>query len=298
MANKVVKIKLDGGHGPGSSYKRGYIGPIWKNEGDGNYYFSLLLKKELEAYGITVSLTRPNIQQNPSLEARGQSAQGYDLFISLHTNAGGGTGVEIYEDVNSRATTLNTKLCESISKHLGIKNRGVKYRYGSPGSNYYGVLRNNKAKAGMLIEHAFHDNKYDVNSYEQKAASLAKIMASDIANYFGIIRYTVSETPAVSISTIAPLALISYVKHEDLAYINPLVRWLTPSYTVVIAKSGQEDFKKYAECNWRIGIGGDVAHHSTYLNYHISGANRLETENKIKEFVNDSTKRDQYKLKQ
>ena len=191
--NGKVKILLDPGHGKG--HNRGYVGAKWKHEGDGNYYFSLLLKKELEAYGITVGTTRSSITSNPSLASRGQSAKGYDLFISLHTNAGGNgaTGVEIYEDVNARATKLNTALASTISSTLNIKNRGLKYRYYgentdgvNPKSNYYGVLRNNAAPAGMLIEHCFHDNASDVAKYEANADVLAKNMAKVIANYYGI----------------------------------------------------------------------------------------------------------------
>ncbi|QQK07838.1 cell wall-binding repeat-containing protein [Miniphocaeibacter halophilus] len=194
-SNTSVKILLDPGHGAGSSHNRGYVGPRWKNEGDGNYYFSLLLKKELEAYGIQVGTTRASIGKDPSLASRGQSAKGYDLFISLHTNAlnGSAKGVEIYEDVNARATSLATNLTKTISSTLGTSNRGVKYRYYgantsgvNPKSNYYGVLRNNAAPAGMLIEHCFHDNLADVTKYESKAETLAKNMASTIASYYGV----------------------------------------------------------------------------------------------------------------
>lgn len=193
-----VKILLDPGHAKG--HNRGYVGPKWKHEGDGNYHFSVLLKKELERYGIIVGTTRTsNTTYDIPLSTRGQSAKGYDLFISLHTNAVGGSasgsasGVEIYEDVNARATTLNKSLASTISSTLGINNRGLKYRYYgentsgvNPKSNYYGVLRNNAAPAGMLIEHCFHDNASDVAKYEANADALAKNMARVIANYYGI----------------------------------------------------------------------------------------------------------------
>ncbi|HHX69014.1 MAG TPA: N-acetylmuramoyl-L-alanine amidase [Gallicola sp.] len=149
----------------------------------------------MEAYGIKVGTTRSSIGKDPSLTSRGQSANGYDLFISLHTNAlnGSAKGVEIYEDVNARATSLATNLTKTISSTLGTSNRGVKYRYYgantsgvNPKSNYYGVLRNNAAPAGMLIEHCFHDNLSDVTKYESKAETLAKNMASTIASYYGL----------------------------------------------------------------------------------------------------------------
>lgn len=194
--NGKVRILLDPGHGEGSRHNRGYVGPKWKNEGDGNYYYSLLLAKELRAYGIEVGTTRDNIYKDPSLQARGQMARGYDLFISLHTNAfkGQTSGVEIYEDVNDGAPALTAALSRTISETLDIPNRGVKHRYYgdndsgvNPKANYYGVLRANEAIAGMLIEHCYHDNMNDILKYEARAEQLAKNMARTIAKYYGLI---------------------------------------------------------------------------------------------------------------
>lgn len=191
-----ARVLLDPGHGAGAKHNRGYVGPRWKNEGDGNYYFSLMVKKELEAYGIQVGTTRSNINEDPDLYPRGYAGEGYDLFISLHTNAANGSaqGVEIYEDVDRGATTLINNLTNTISTTLGNPNRGLKRAYYGenknevdPKANYYAVLRANKAKAGMLIEHCFHDTPADVAKYEAKAEVLAKNMARDIAQYFGLI---------------------------------------------------------------------------------------------------------------
>lgn len=195
-SNGKVRILLDPGHGAGSRHNRGYVGPKWKNEGDGNYYYSLLLAKELRAYGIEVGTTRDNIYKDPSLKARGQMARGYDLFISLHTNAfkGQTSGVELYEDVNNRAPALSAALTNTISETLEIPNRGVKHKtYGAnnsgvnPNANYYGVLRANGATAGMLIEHCYHDYESDILKYEARAEQLAKNMARTIAKYYGLI---------------------------------------------------------------------------------------------------------------
>ncbi|MDL2310425.1 cell wall-binding repeat-containing protein [Peptostreptococcaceae bacterium OttesenSCG-928-C18] len=202
---KDVCILLDPGHASGRTHNRGYVGAKWKNEGDGNYAFSLILKKELEAYGIIVGTTRPaNTAYDKPLADRGKEAQGYDLFISLHTNAanrnmaGTAQGVEIYNSVNKTgAASLAKNLTNTISSTLSNTNRKVKYRYydetvsiGSPipgkTTDYYGVLRANLAPAGMLIEHCFHDNASDVAKYEARATTLAKNMAATIASYYGL----------------------------------------------------------------------------------------------------------------
>ncbi len=203
--DKKVKICLDYGHGKNDV--RGYVqNSKWKSEGTGNFYFGKMLRAELLKYkGISIVETRPTIDSRKSylsgnalsadLKSRGNTAKGCDLFLSLHTNAGGGTGVEIFEDINSRATPLAKNLCSTIASTLGIRNRGVKYRYlpdvttttpPTGKSNYYGVLYNNLAKTGMLIEHCFHDNQSDVNKYENNAQKLAENMAAVIANYYGL----------------------------------------------------------------------------------------------------------------
>lgn len=86
-------------------------------------------------------------------------------------------------------------------------------------------------------------------------------------------------------------AVISYVNESDLDAIIPLVKFLTPSYIVDVIKSGQADFSKYKNSNWRIAIGGTRGQHSGYMNYHIAGKDRKETADKIKDFrENDKNK--------
>ena len=244
-----IKILLDAGHGAGTAHNRGYVGAKWKNEGDGNYNFSMLLKKELEALGITVGLTRPNIANNPGLSARGTMAKGYDLFLSLHTNAGGGTGVEIFEDVNARNTNLALSLCKIISQTLNITNRGVKYRYDGK-SNYYGVLRANQAKAGMLIEHCFHDNKSDVTKYEDRAPLLAFNMAKTIAEHYGI---KTSGTPGGTVTSSTEKKnsyfLIAYSKDTDFKLMDKIINGYFNKMNVqyLVTKSGEFDYKDYAD---------------------------------------------------
>ena len=79
-----------------------------------------------------------------------------DLFISIHLNAGGGTGVECYTWKGEK-TKIATDICANIAA-LGYKNRGVKN-----GSDFY-VIKQTKAQA-ILVECCFVDNKNDVNKY-------------------------------------------------------------------------------------------------------------------------------------
>jgi N-acetylmuramoyl-L-alanine amidase len=76
-----------------------------------------------------------------------------DQFISIHFNAGGGLGSEVY-CVNENMVTLGNNILAEL-EGLGFKNRGVKY-----GGNLY-VIRNTNMPA-MLIEVAFVDSVYDM----------------------------------------------------------------------------------------------------------------------------------------
>ena len=190
-----MKIILDAGHGQGSAHNRG---SVIGNEGDNNYAFSLVLKKELEKYGIQVGLTRPNPAQDPSLNARGAAGAGYDMFISLHSNAATASvrGTEIYNSVQRPApSALVNALVADIAKFFGHANRGVKTRKWNNG-DYYGVLRSNLAKVGFLIEYGFHTNRQDAEIYVSKRQELAEITASRIASHYGLKKTSAPVQPA------------------------------------------------------------------------------------------------------
>ena len=55
------------------------------------------------------------------------NAQKLDLFLSLHLNAGGGTGAEVYTTNTSGAKQEAKKLIDTYCNRTGFKNRGHKY---------------------------------------------------------------------------------------------------------------------------------------------------------------------------
>ena len=81
-----------------------------------------------------------------------------DLFVSIHLNAGGGTGCEAYTWKGEKVSQA-VKVCNNLAK-LGFKNRGVKN-----GSNLY-VIKNTKCTA-VLIEVCFVDNKADADLFKK-----------------------------------------------------------------------------------------------------------------------------------
>lgn len=81
-----------------------------------------------------------------------------DLDISIHLNAGGGTGVEVY-NYDSRTKAISDRICSNISTALGIRNRGTKYN-----PQLY-VLRNTKSLA-LLVECCFVDSITDRDKWD------------------------------------------------------------------------------------------------------------------------------------
>lgn len=100
------------------------------------------------------------------------NAHNVDLDISIHLNAGGGTGCEVW-NYDSRTKVVSDRICANISSALGIRNRGTKYE-----PELY-VLRNSNALA-LLVECCFVDNMTDKNAWN--AEKCAKAIAEGILN--------------------------------------------------------------------------------------------------------------------
>ncbi|WP_195616844.1 N-acetylmuramoyl-L-alanine amidase [Clostridium paraputrificum] len=128
--------------------------------------------------------------RNEQLEAivRKANSQKLDLFLSLHLNAGGGTGAEIYTTNTSGAKGEAKKLIETYCKRTGFRNRGHKYK------ELY-VLRHTVAPA-MLIEMAFVDTEADYKKWNDLGAEL---IANAIVE--GITGQVVQEKPIETPST-------------------------------------------------------------------------------------------------
>ena len=92
------------------------------------------------------------------------NAQKLNLFLSLHLNAGGGTGAEVYTTNTSGAKQEAKKLIDTYCNRTGFRNRGHKY-------NELYVLRHTVAPA-MLLEMAFVDTEADFKKWNDLGAEL------------------------------------------------------------------------------------------------------------------------------
>lgn len=186
----MVKIFLDPGHGgadPGATgngiQEKNVTLQIASRIGS-------ILLNEYENVEILMSRTE---DQTVSLIARTNAANswGADFFLSIHVNAGGGTGFEsyIYPNVGAPTTTYRQAIHEEVLKVVNFSNRGQKQ------ADFH-VLRETNMDA-VLTENGFIDNTADAEKLRNLSfiTSLARGHANGLARAFNLRR---KATPAPS----------------------------------------------------------------------------------------------------
>ena len=189
----AIKIMLDAGHF--DKYNRS---PVQEDyyESEAMWEFSVLLGSALREYGFEVSFTRTKQKNDLPLYRRGASAEGYDVFLSLHTNACDAPEVdriEVYRCVGApHAERFAQTVADAVASCMGVSLAQVKAREGSTqGVDYYGVLRgahDASVPYALIVEHSFHTNPRAVAwlSDKRNLQALAKAEARAVADYFGV----------------------------------------------------------------------------------------------------------------
>ncbi|MFT8310364.1 MAG: peptidoglycan-binding protein [Sporolactobacillus sp.] len=135
--------------------------------------------KYLRAGGQTVydDTDHEGKTQNENLAAivRNVNAHtGLALAVSIHLNAGGGTGIEVYQ-YDSKTDVVATRVLNNICAVTGLRSRGTKKN-----TSLY-VLRNTKSPA-ILVECGFVDTKTDAENVSAKTDAIGKAIAEGILN--------------------------------------------------------------------------------------------------------------------
>ena len=166
-----MKFNVHGGHNSHSTGASKYLNELTEDRKVKNEVIRLLKAQGHTVYDCTDDSGKSQ-SANLSNIVKKCNAHDVDLDISIHLNAGGGTGVEVW-GYDSGINDVAKRVCSKISDVLGIKNRGVKY------SKDLYVLRNTRAKA-ILIECCFVDSKTDKEKWD--ANKCAKAIVEGVLN--------------------------------------------------------------------------------------------------------------------
>jgi N-acetylmuramoyl-L-alanine amidase len=163
-------VVLDPGHG---GEEPGAVGPGGTREKDVNLAIALETKRQLEAQGATVTLTRTG-DYRITIASRAAIAQALrpTLFISIHHNAApdehrATPGAETYFQIASAdskraAGLVYEELLRAFSAYdidwVADFDAGAKYRPRSDGGDYYGILNRTAGLPAVLSEAAFLSN--------------------------------------------------------------------------------------------------------------------------------------------
>ena len=185
-----MKIGVNDGHtlsGAGT----GAVGVIKEGEHTrlvGEEVRRLLKEKGIAVFNCTVDYAETT-NESLSLVVQQANREDLDWFISIHFNAGGGKGVEVYT-YEGRQYQDAIDVCNNIAA-LGFNNRGVK-----AGTGLY-VIRKTIAKS-MLIEVCFVDTE-DANKYLKVGhKAIAKAIVDALDDHINSDPIKETNTPSTS----------------------------------------------------------------------------------------------------
>ncbi|MEB2272803.1 N-acetylmuramoyl-L-alanine amidase [Bacillus sp. ILBB4] len=214
----MKKIYLDAGHGGADAGAVGANGLYEKN-------LVLKIQQYLISYlnstysDFTIKTTRTT-DTFLSLSQRASQANswGADAFMSIHVNAGGGTG---YEDYVYRSASNASKTFQSIV-HGQVQPTLLSYNHPNRGrkSANYAVLRLTNMPA-VLTEIAFIDNRTDAALLQNEAflKSMGESYAKGIAVYLNLPRRAVpNPNPTPNPSPSEPGTKTYTIKQGDTLY--------------------------------------------------------------------------------
>ena len=179
-----MKIFLDAGHND-SGWNTGAVANGLREQ-DLTYNTAKLCGDYLRQNGVEVKLSRPTKETNlgtnnaTSLSERCRLANewGADYFLSIHYNAGGGTGTETFYKTEE-GRKFGQPIQDAVVQTLGLADRGNKYR------GNLAVLNGTKMPAALL-EVAFLDNVRDAAVISLRQHDIAHAIATGIMAHLDI----------------------------------------------------------------------------------------------------------------
>lgn len=207
MTNKKPRILLDPGHDKARYNQSPVVPEYW--EGARMWRLSQLLRLALVACGFDVGVTKSQCDQSLSVTQRGAMAKGYDLLLSLHSNACGDpavdrpVGIYLVDDncgpIDEESKAVAKLLSETVASVMGTRYKAQQYSQlskndrdhdGQRNDDYYGVLfaAHQAGVVALILEHSFHTNR-DAAQWlmsDDNLRKLAEAEADALAKHYGV----------------------------------------------------------------------------------------------------------------
>ena len=179
-------VCLDAGHY--GKYNRSNAMPKYY-ESEMNWKLHLMLKEELEKYGIKIVLTRADQKKDLDLKERGRASKDCDLLLPIHSNDATRESADypiVYYPISGAAADLAKTLSVLIRDTMNtVEAAQAKSKKGSGDWDYYSVIygATEVGTPGLILEHSFHSNAKSVswlmddNNLHKMAVAEAKAVA-------------------------------------------------------------------------------------------------------------------------
>lgn len=164
-----MHISVNGGHTPTAPGARGYIDELRE---DRKLKDALIAELRARGHKVTDTTSPDHMNQAEDLaqQCAACNSSGAELNLSIHFNAGGGNGPEVwYWKGNKEGAVYASKVAEAIATAIGRPNRGAK-----SGVAYYFLKHTHKT--ALIVETCFVDTAEDATAY--LTAGPAKVAAA------------------------------------------------------------------------------------------------------------------------
>ncbi len=265
LEKTAIFIMLDAGHFENYNHS-----PVLSSYYEGNtmWVYHKYLEQSLELYtNIIVDTTRVNnsraIGEALLPSQRGAMGAGYDLVLSVHSNAASTSSadhpVAIYTldpRYSSVSKTLGLKLATKVAEIMKTYQGPEVYsKAQSDGRDWYGINRGatDVGVPSIILEHSFHTN-YRATVWLSSDANLRTLAVAEakvIADYYGITGQTLINAPATP---------VNFAVYNN-AYNSLMIRWSLNS-----AATGYEIYRSTSATTGYIKVD------ATLRNYYLNAA--------------------------
>ena len=183
---------------------KAYLSPSMQKDneyvigGTEEYYMNLIAdvtSRCLKRHKVKVYRNDPNTSIGAAVREANNAK--VDVYVSMHSNAGGGHGCEVYYKTGSaKSKKIAGLLYLFVAPLTPTEDRGIKAT-----SRLYEVI--NPTAPAALIEYAFHDNMIDSKFIKSHIRDLGIATARGILKYLGIKYIPVNVKPKPKPKTIS-----------------------------------------------------------------------------------------------